>query len=149
MASIGSDMSVSEMFDVAEGKGITKLIVQGFGAWIVAVFGAVAAGLQQALNFLFLPFTAGMDIAKAAIDAFILQPFSITAPAWAQTATEVQSFEIIAGPVGTALALSGIVIVILYLSAPITSNWLPGLMVDIPIWGWFTSTPEEEEQGET
>lgn len=149
MADGGSDLSVPDMFDMAEGKDFATIMKNGVGAWFVAVFGAAAAGFQEAVNFMFLPFRVFVDIATASIDAFILAPMGITEPAWQQTAQELLAFDVLAGPFAALLALAGLGIVLLYLGLPRTSNFLPGILVDNVIWSTLFTTPEEEEEGET
>lgn len=132
----------------AEGKTLAQLLKQGIGGWLLGVSVALIAGAQTVLEFLFLPFDIFIDLAGSSVSAFLLEPMDLPAAGYGITARALESLGIAAGPVSTGIALFGIVIVLGYLALNITSNFLPGLIVDNVVLDFFFTSPEEEADGE-
>lgn len=137
-----------QLYGLASDVSTTEAVRRGFVSWILAVSFSVAAGLQTLFEFLFLPFEILIDVVGASVVAFILEPFGIVGAGADITAQEISIFGIFALPASVVIALGTLTIVILYLRLEITSNIIPGLFVDNRLIDWFTTSPEEEAQGE-
>jgi hypothetical protein len=137
-----------QLYGLASDVSTTEAVRRGFVSWILATSFSVAAGLQTVFEFLFLPFDILIDVVAASATAFILEPFGIVGPGADITSQSIDIFGIFALPASVVIALGTMTIIVLYLRLEITSNIIPGLFVDNRIVDWFTTSPEEEAQGE-
>lgn len=143
-------MATDPLVFIARARGRTpaEIIVEGIGGWWLAANVIAISGLQTIAEFMLLPFRLLMDVAGASVNAFILEPLGLTSIGAQITGGELDIFGFFALPVAVALALGVLLMVLLYLQLPITSNILPGFLLDSRIVAYLFTTPEEEAAGE-
>lgn len=146
---MSSGLTPLETFQTAEGRTTGSIVQQGIAAWLLSIFLSLIAGFQSLFEFLFLPFELLIEIAIASADAFIITPFGLTRFGFIASARAIlENFGIAGLPVSVIVVLVSLLIVLVFLQLPITSNLLPGLFVDNRIVSFLFTTPEEEAEGE-
>jgi len=120
------------------------------GGWILAVSASFIAGAQQAIEFLYLPFEAFTDVVLGneayvgVIEALFLKPLKVVPDGVDATSDNLDQFDFLGLPASVLVVLITFLIIGGFLSLAFTSNVLPGIFVDNPVFDFLFGTPEEE-----
>lgn len=142
--SSSSGTSAIEIFREARGRGVFSVIAQGLAGWFSAIGIALISGAQTIADFLLLPFVLFIDVARASVEGFFIAPARLPLFGLEESARALVGQGLAALPISTSVALGTLLLVIAFLALSITSNVIPGLTIDNPIWDRFFGTPEEE-----
>lgn len=134
--------SPSDLLDRAEGRSITGITKQGFGAWLLSISTSAILGVQTVTDFLLFPFTLFIEISDQVMDALILSPLTIVITGSQTSAEAISEFSIFGLPLGTAIVLATFAIIAWYVRRPSTSDLIPGTFTDFG--GGLIGTDEEE-----
>lgn len=132
----------------ARGRRITEIAQTGVGAWLLALFASIIAGMQQVFELLILPFVLFIDVAEASVQAFFIEPFGLVPVGVRESARGLFGFGIAGLPVAVVVVLVTFVVIVWFLQMPITSNILPGFILDNRLVDFLFTSPEEEGEGE-
>lgn len=148
-------LTTEEALDRAKGASLTDIAKRGVGGWLLALAAAFITGTQKIFALLILPFEIFVEAGRTSLQGFIITPIvgNENTPGLIQQGVETSGrflggFEIFALPVSTLIVLISLGFVAAVVAFGWTSNILPGLLVDNPIWDFVFATPEEEVEGE-
>lgn len=137
-----------ELIKRADGKSLTTIAKNGVGGWLLALSIAFITGVQRVWEFLLLPFEIFVNVGKKAAEGFFIEPLKLIPIGVETSGRYLDTFEFLGLPAAVGIVLLSFVIVLGATSLGITSNVVPGLIVDNPIWDRLFGTPEEESDDE-
>lgn len=149
-------LSTSDLMDRAEGEDLGALTKTGLGAGILGIVALVINGMETVFDFLLVPFELFYDVAVAAVNATLIDPWNVVTGAGNVEVGAIEAtaqalagtFGFLSLPVANVVVLGSILVVVGFLAIGITSNFAPGVTVDNPIWDFFFGTAEEEGDDE-
>lgn len=146
-----------DIWDRAAGVGVFQAIGQGLAGVFIALGVSIIAGVQTVVDFILLPFFLFIDVAEASVQGFFIGPIlgiedapglgdvpGLIPVGLAETANALIGRGLAALPIATTEALGLLLLVLGFLALGFTSNVIPGLGVDNPLWDRVFGTPEEE-----
>lgn len=151
MAASGDDSGVLPIIrDANTFEGLGAILFGGLGGIFLAFANQIIATIRAVFNLFVVP----LQTMASVIGQFLIALFGGAADIIGQgAATTIVSIAptgaFSAGPFtfaeGIGAAALGLFVVAYLISQNITSNVIPGLLVDIPFIGFFAETPEQEE----
>lgn len=137
-----------ELINKAEGKSLTQIAKQGVGGWLLALSVAFITGLQKVVSFLLLPFELFTNVGREVVQGFFIEPLGLIPIGVSTSGQYLDTFEFLGLPAAVGIVLLSFFLVLAATALGITSNVVPGLVVDNPIWDFLFGTPEEEADDE-
>lgn len=151
MSASGDDSGVLPIIQDARGfDSIGAILFGGIGGIFLAFAQQIIATVRAVFNLFIVP----LQTMASVVGQFLIALFGGVADIIGQgAATTIVSIApggaFAFGPLtfaeGIGAAALGLFVVALLISQNITSNVIPGLLVDIPFIGRFAETPEQEE----
>lgn len=128
--------STSDLLDRAEGKSLTRIIIEGLGATIFAAFASAAAGIEVLFDLVILtPANVLMDVLEESAFAFIVEPLGIIIEGAEASQNSVGEFGILGYIAGIVVVLAGYMLIARYLNERETTDLpFPGIQVDLIPW---------------
>lgn len=129
--------SALDYIDRAAGVSLTDIAKRGFGGWLLAIAASAITGMQALLNLFLAPIRLMIDLMRASINAFFLEPLGIVIAGSNASTQGVMEFGIFGLLVAVAIVLTAFYMVIQYLQeAETTDVPIPGLVSNaIPFFG--------------